>query len=100
MHRTKKKGRSRIEPARRVTRRMEFESALESLPGPPDARVAVYNAAMTNFGKKTSESADWFEAHSDVMVSVIEEKRNALADHKACPRERNLQVDRGTTGGP
>ena len=60
----------------------------ESLPGPSGAsalemwehfRDAVYSAAMTIFGKKTSMSADWFEAHSDEMVPIIEEKRNGLA---------------------
>ena len=45
----------------------------------------MYNAAMTTFGKKTSKSADWFEAHSDEMVPVIEYKRNALAAYIACP---------------
>ena len=29
---------------------------------------------MSTFGKKTSKSADWFEAHSEEMTSVIEAK--------------------------
>ena len=73
----------------------------ESLPGPSSAsalerwehfRDALYNATMTTFGKKISKSADWFETHSNEMVPVIQEKRNALAAYKACPSERNLQV--------
>ena len=41
-------------------------------------RDAVYNAAMSTFGKRTSKSVDWFEAHSEEMTPVIEAKRNAL----------------------
>ena len=47
---------------------------------------------MTTFGEKTSKLADWFEVHSDQMVPIIEEKRNALAAYKACPSECNLQA--------
>ncbi|XP_063595354.1 uncharacterized protein LOC134772317 [Penaeus indicus] len=80
----------------------EFARVLEeSVPGLPDAsapkrwehfRDTVYNAAMTTFGKKTCKSADWFEAHSEEMVPVIEEKQNALTAYKAFPTKRNLQV--------
>ena len=63
----------------------------DSLPGPPTAnaqdrwehfRDAVYNAAMSTFGKNFSKSADWLETHSEEMTPVIEAKRNALTAHK------------------
>ena len=79
-----------------------FAQVLEdSLPGPPTAnaqdrwkhfRDAVYNAAMSTFGKKTSKSADWFEAHSEEMTPVIEAKRNALTPYKANPSDQNLKI--------
>ena len=47
---------------------------------------------MSTFGKKTSKLADWFEAHSQEMTSVIEAKRNALTAYKANPSEQNLQI--------
>ena len=73
----------------------------DSLPVPPSAnaqdrwkhfRDAVYNAAMSTFGKKTSKSADWFEAYSGEMTPVIEAKRNALTAYKANPSDQNLQI--------
>ena len=80
----------------------EFARVLEeSLPGPPTANVqdrwkhfrdAVYNAAMFFFGKKTSKSDEWLEAHSEEMTPVIEAMRNALTAYKANPSEQNLQI--------
>lgn len=55
-------------------------------------RNAVCNAAMSTFSKKTSKSADWFEAHSEKMTLIIEEKRNTLAAYKTGPSKRHLQV--------
>ena len=51
-------------------------------------KYAVYNTALSTFGKKTKKTADWFEAHSEEMMPAIEEKRRALA---AYPSEYNLQ---------
>ena len=80
----------------------EFARVLgDSLPRPPTAntqdgwehfRDAVYNAAMSIFGKKTSKPADWFEAHSEEMTPVIQAKRNALIAYKTNSSEQNLQV--------
>lgn len=67
---------------------------------PPDANAcdrlehfknAVHNAALSIFGKKTKKTADCFEAHSEGMTSVIEEKRTAQAAYKACPSDCNLR---------
>jgi len=104
LHCTKKEGRPRIDASktRDQTKVEEFAHKLEeSFPGPPTAnaqerwqhfRDSIYNAAMSTFGKKTSNSADWFEAHSEEMTPVIKEKRRALTAYKVCPSERNLQV--------
>ena len=104
VHRTRKEGRPRIDISKTRDQRKveEFAQVLEdSLPGPPTAnaqdrwehfRDAVYNAAMSTFGKKTSKSADWFEAHSEEMTPVIEAKRNALTACKANPSDQNLQI--------
>ena len=104
MHHTRKEGRSRINTSntRDKEKVEEFVRVLdESLPGSPGAsarerweyfRDSVYNAAVTTFGKKTSKSADWFKAHSEEMLPVIEEKRKALVDYKACPSKQNLQI--------
>ncbi|XP_076449088.1 uncharacterized protein LOC143285578 [Babylonia areolata] len=104
LHHTRKEGRPRIDTSKTCDQRKveEFARVLEdSLSGPPTAnaqdrweyfRDAVYNAAMSTFGKKTSKSADWFEAHLEEMTPVIEAKRNALTVYKTNPSEQNLQV--------
>ena len=104
MHPTKKEGRPRIDTSktRDQGKVEEFARVLEkSLSGPSGVsaferwehfRNATYNATMTTFDKKTSKSADWFVAHSDEMVPVIEKKRNASAAYKVCPSERSLQI--------
>ena len=70
LHRTRKEGRASIDTSKTCNQRKveEFARVLEdSLPGPPTAnaqdqwehfRDAVYNAAMSTFGKKTSKSAE------------------------------------------
>ncbi|XP_076456338.1 uncharacterized protein LOC143290704 [Babylonia areolata] len=78
LHHTRKEGRPRIDTSK--TYRWEH------------FRDAVYNAAMSTFGKRTSKSADWFEAHLEEMTPVIEAKRNALTAYKTNPSEQNLQV--------
>ena len=53
----------------------------------------VYNTALSTFGKSTKKTADWFEAHSELMPA-IKDKRRALAAYKACLSEYNLQAVR------
>ena len=55
-------------------------------------RDTIHHTVQATFGKKTSESHDWFEAQSSVMSPIIEAKRNALAEYKRSPTERNLQM--------
>ena len=104
LHGTRKEGRPHIDINKTRDQRKveEFAQVLEdSFPGPPTAnaqdrwkhfRDAVYNAAMSTFGKKTSKSADWFEGHSEEMAPVIEANRNALTAYKANPSDQNLQI--------
>lgn len=103
VHRTKKEGRPRINTSSTNNKGKvaEFAKALEeSLPGPGTAsakerwehfRDAVYTAAMSAFGKKTSKSTDWFEAHCNKLMPLIQEKREALTAYKSDPHDRNLQ---------
>uniref|UniRef100_A0ABM5FP43 Craniofacial development protein 2-like n=1 Tax=Pogona vitticeps TaxID=103695 RepID=A0ABM5FP43_9SAUR len=101
---TKKEGRPRIDISKTRNQRKvkEFAQALEeTLPGPANVNAserwehfknAVYNTALSTFGKKTKKMADWFEAHSEELMPAIEDKRRALAVYKACPSEYNLQA--------
>ena len=104
LHRSKKEGRPRIDTSgtRDQEKVEEFVRAIErSLPGPSITnaqerwehfREAVYNAAMSTYGRKTTKSADWFEAHSQEMAPTLDEKRRALAAYKVSPSERTLQA--------
>lgn len=66
---------------------VEFITTLKkSLPGPSDGnawdrweyfRDAVHSTAISTFGKK-NKSADWFEAHAEIMTPAVEEKRKAM----------------------
>ncbi|XP_066294595.1 uncharacterized protein [Branchiostoma lanceolatum] len=47
---------------------------------------------MATFGRKTTQSHDWFDAKSTEMAPVMEAKRAALAEYKRTPSERNLHV--------
>ncbi|CAH1226359.1 CD209 [Branchiostoma lanceolatum] len=57
-----------------------------------DLRDVMHRTAMATFGKKTTQSHDWFDAKSAEMAPVIEAKRAALAEYKRTPSERNLHV--------
>ncbi|KAK2555651.1 Craniofacial development protein 2 [Acropora cervicornis] len=54
-------------------------------------RDAIYDSAMSTFGKKERKNADWLEAHWDKMEPVTEAKRKALLDYKQnpCPSTRD-----------
>ncbi|KXJ06125.1 hypothetical protein AC249_AIPGENE16751 [Exaiptasia diaphana] len=54
-------------------------------------RDAIYSTAISAFGKKQKGSVDWFEAHSEEMIPVIEEKRSALKAYIDNPCDQNLQ---------
>ena len=80
----KKEGRPHINISKtRDPRKVdEFAQALEeTLPGPADANAperwehfknAVYNSALSTFGKKTKKTTDWCEAHSEELMPAIE----------------------------
>ena len=52
----------------------------------------MYCTALATFGKRSSNSHDWFEEKSTVMTPIIEAKRAALAEYKHAPSERTLQI--------
>lgn len=54
--------------------------------------ISVHTSALAIFGKKTSQSSDWFEAKSAVMTPVIEAKRAALAEYKRSSSEKTLKT--------
>ena len=74
----------------------------ETLPSPANTSAAaqrweylrdtIYNAASLTFGKKQAMTADWFEAHVDVIQLIIDEKRRALASYNSSPSEKTLKM--------
>ena len=75
-----------------------LEAALPSQPG-KDAtetwaqlREAIHSTALSVFGKKKVKTQDWFEAHTEQMLPLLEEKRRALAEYKRLPNEHTHQA--------
>ncbi len=60
-------------------------------------RDAVYNAAITAYGKKERKSADWYAAHWEEMEPVTEAKRKALLAYKMSPCRGTLEALRTTS---
>lgn len=61
---------------------------------------AIYNTAMSSFGKKERPSQDWFNSHLPRMELVIKAKHVAFLKHKKRPYEHTLAAlrkARGTT---
>ena len=88
-HRSKPTGRTRINVARTLDpqRREQFVASIEqSLQDLPD-QDAIYNAAITAFGKRERPNQDWDNANLHVMVPIIETKREALLAYKQNPCE-------------
>ena len=52
----------------------------------------MHRIALATFGRKTSNTHDWFDAKSTEMRPVIEAKRTALDVYKQSTSERNLQI--------
>ncbi|CAE1327547.1 unnamed protein product [Acanthosepion pharaonis] len=48
-------------------------------------RDVIYTSALTAFGKKDRQNADWYEAHGDEMQPASEAKRQALLAYKHNP---------------
>jgi hypothetical protein len=105
LHHSKKKGRPRINAccASNPEKTQQFISRLEHALSEgvsaddtidskwPRLRDAVYNAAITAYGKKERKNADWYEAHWEEMEPVTEAKRKALLAYKANPSPSTLQ---------
>ena len=99
-HHTKTKGISKMsQPDLTEQFAQIFEKELGSLqPGDSATekweamRDTVYSTALAIFGKRSSNSHDWFEAKSTVTTPVTEAKLAALEEYKCIPSERNLQI--------
>ncbi len=59
-------------------------------------RDAVYNAAITAYGKKERKSADWYEAHWEEMEPVTEVRKKAPLAYKVSPCLSTLEALRAT----
>ena len=57
-------------------------------------RDAIYNSALSAFGKKKRQSADWFNACWKDMYPAIESKREAMLSHKNNPCPSTLATFR------
>ncbi|GAA6085371.1 craniofacial development protein 2, partial [Tachysurus ichikawai] len=53
---------------------------------------AVYNSAITAYGKKESKNTDWYEANWEEIKPVTEAKRKALLAYKAVSSLGTLQA--------
>ncbi|XP_047495828.1 craniofacial development protein 2-like [Penaeus chinensis] len=53
-------------------------------------RDSIYSAAISAYGKKEHNHADWFEAHWDRMEPVVEAKRKTLLAYKNAPNPTTL----------
>jgi len=107
IHHAKTKGRPRIntcgtsdpDKVKRFADTFNERNAAHATSSDPDDAVAfwdtlrdaIYDSAMSTFGKKERKNADWFEAHWDKMEPVTEAKRKALLDYKQnpCPSTRD-----------
>ena len=103
IHKARKEGKPRIDTSQihDPDKVEEFTRMLEeALPGPDGSaserwshlRDTIYSAALSTFGKRRVKSPDWFVAHAEELLPLIEEKRRALSAHKTSPSERNLQA--------
>ena len=81
---------------------LQEKLALQPTTSNPDAKWshlcgAIYDSAMTAFGKKVPKNADWFEACWVEMQPVTEAKRKAMLARKQNPsssRRDTLQAAR------
>ena len=55
-------------------------------------REAMYNTALTTYGKKERKITDWHEANITVMEPVTEAKRYALINFKSDLSKKNLNA--------
>ncbi|XP_069157011.1 craniofacial development protein 2-like [Procambarus clarkii] len=89
IHRTKE-GRPRINvnKTRDLHKVEEFPAALVNAPPRPPCDIAserwshlrgtIFNTAMSTFGKRQNKSAGWFEASTEELLPLVEEKRRTL----------------------
>ena len=52
-------------------------------------RDSIHESAVAAFGQKKRRNKDWFESNADLIVPVLEKKRNAMMKLKSDPRPEN-----------
>ena len=82
------------DPSRSSDFRNRLLSKLEVDPpsGTPDTiwdnmREAIFSTALESYGKRPRVREDWVEAYSDVLLPLLEEKREALIAHNRSPSQ-------------
>ncbi|XP_078363484.1 uncharacterized protein LOC144647568 [Oculina patagonica] len=98
IHHAKSKGRPRIntcataEPAKAqsfaetLLKKLDDQTTTEDTDAKwSHLRDAIYDSAMSAFGRKERKNADWFEAHWDEMEPDTEAKRITLLAYKQNP---------------
>ncbi|XP_067878459.1 craniofacial development protein 2-like [Heterodontus francisci] len=50
-------------------------------------RDAIYESALTTYGKSAKRNADWFQSHNEELEPVIAAKRIALLNYKKAPSD-------------
>ncbi|KAK3889814.1 hypothetical protein Pcinc_006210 [Petrolisthes cinctipes] len=106
IHRSKQKGRPRINTARTVMPDLcerfacSIEEALMDCPTSSAEerwhyiRDAKHTSAMDTFGKRERQNPDWFEAGIAELEPALSAKRAALLDYKREPSEKTLAAFR------
>ncbi len=102
IHNSKQKGRPRINTALTSVPEVctRFASAIEEalkdcLVNSAEERWnhirdAIYNSAMTTFGKRVKKNPDWFEAGIIELEPAITAKRTALLNYKYKPSDKAI----------
>ena len=55
-----------------------------------EIRESIYPNALESFGKKTHTNKDWFEENLDVLLPLIEVKREAHVEYQRDPSITSL----------
>lgn len=54
-------------------------------------KSAMHSCALATFGRKTTKSADWFEAKSKELTPIIDKKRQIQCAYNKLPSKENLR---------
>jgi hypothetical protein len=78
--------------------RTKLEEKLESIERAQDPatywtalKTTIHQSALDTFGLRKRQDPDWYRESQDTMIPVLEQKRKALAKHKARPTRGTLE---------